>query len=207
MIWELARKKTELRKFCSIHKGRGENAQILGVLRSKWHPHLRGIGTELQARGLLDCSAWYWSQAELSITFCIKDGYFCSGLSSDISCIFLFLHQIVGKSLSASFCTVSWNTEKGSSQKRNLLWGTEKRDVSSEPLDLAYNRPENNIIWLKISAVILYHIFWNCGWGGRLQLISFVSETLRAKSCEYSDEFMLLWKTALLGLTETCSLK
>lgn len=53
-------KKTQLRKLCNIHQGRREHAQTLGVLRSKWHSHLkiRGIAMELQARGLVDCSAW-----------------------------------------------------------------------------------------------------------------------------------------------------
>lgn len=128
-----------------------------GVLRSKRYLLLkiRGIGMELQARGLVDCSSWYWSQAELSITFCIKDGYFCSGLGSDIACIFLFLSQILGKLPATISCILHCILKHGkSSQKRNLLWGTEKRDVSSEPLDLAYNRPENNIIWFKFSAVI-----------------------------------------------------
>lgn len=85
---------------------------------------------------------------------------FCTRLGSGITCILLFLYQTAGKSpavLSNILVCIlkhgkrqltaenSLGILQNSTQKRDVT-GTEKSTVGSEPLGLACNRPENNII-------------------------------------------------------------
>ena len=158
---------------------------------SMWYFYLEisGSAMALKARGLVDSSAQEWSRPEYSITFCSKDTDFCTGLGSDITCILLLICQIVGKSPAALsiilHCILKHRKKQltaknslGGTLKRDVT-GTEKSTVVPEFLGLACNRPQNNnVIWkpkvLRILSAILDHVFCNCGWGGRLQLSSFL---------------------------------
>lgn len=142
---------------------------------------------------------------------------FCTRLGSGITCILLFLCQTAGKSPAALSNILVCILKHG---KRQL---TAENSLAEEGCDR--NWKENCGFWTfrsglqqagkqhhlkakRIKNPICHPIsrflqLW-MGWEAATVNI-FVSETLRTVSCEYSDEFLLPWISALLGLTQTCS--